>query len=150
MTLEWPEVARRFEGARNWWVATAGPDGPHSVPVWGVVLDEVLVFYGAPSTVRSRNLTGDPRVVVHLEDGESPLIVHGRAFPTGSAKDRPELVEAYRRKYQQQHDSDYLLDTDYAAEALAFELEPSKAIAWTVTGMQDWTMRRWTSVSTRP
>ena len=72
--LTWDEIARRFDAARNWWVATTGPGGPHSVPVWGVVVDGTLLFYGEEVAVRSRNLAADPRMVAHLEDGDAPLI----------------------------------------------------------------------------
>jgi hypothetical protein len=141
--LDWSTVVRRFELARNWWVHTSGPAGPHAVPIWGVVLDETLIFYGDPATVRSRNLAGDPRLVMTLEDGERPLIVHGVAHRRGRAALRRELITAYREKYRGEHDAEYLLDTDYAAQAHAYEVEPTKALAWEVTALDDWQIRRW-------
>ena len=69
--LTWDEIAGRFSAARNWWVSTSGPGGPHAVPVWGVVVDDLLFFYGEESAVRTRNLGADPRLVVHLEDGDN-------------------------------------------------------------------------------
>ena len=141
--LSWHEVTGRFAPARNWWVATTGEAGPHAVPVWGVVWREALWFYGSPHTVRTRNLLARPEVVLNLENGEDPLIVHGRAVPRGLARERVELVEAYASKYREEHDADYLLDTAYAADALAFEVTPSKALAWRVSALEDWTIRRW-------
>lgn len=142
--LTWSEIASRFREARNWWVTTAGVSGPHAVPIWGVVLDETLCFYGSPDAVRSRNLRACPRVILHLEDGEEPLIVHGRAVSGGLASENPELVELYRQKYQAEHDAHYLLNADYAADALQFDMEPTKALAWRVVAPEDWIVRRWT------
>lgn len=141
--LPWLEVVRRFAEARNWWVCTTGAGGPHSVPLWGVVLDDVLKFYGDPGTVRSRNLAADPRLVLHLEDGEAPLIVHGRAEVDGLAHRSAALVEAYRAKYRREHDHDYLLETPYAAAATAYRVIPTRAMAWEVTALDRWEVRRW-------
>jgi hypothetical protein len=147
--LEWRTVADRFEKARNWWVHTTGPAGPHAVPVWGVVLAETPTFYGDPETVRSRNLASDPRLVVTLEDGERPLIVHGIAHRTGRASERPDMVKAYQEKYRWEHDADYLLDTDYAAKAQTYEVEPVKALAWEVTALDRWEISRWRAKAQR-
>lgn len=141
--LTWHEVADRFAAARNWWVTTAGDAGPHAVPVWGVVADGVLCFYGQASAVRSRNLAADPRLVLHLEDGESPLIVHGTAAVTGVVEDRPELAALYRAKYVGPHDGEYLPDADGMDGTEVFEVSPTKALNWTVTASDDWVTRRW-------
>lgn len=141
--LSWGEVTERFGAARNWWVSTAGTGGPHAVPVWGVVVDDVLSFYGSPAAVRSKNMEADQRVVLHLEDAEDPLILQGRAIPTGLAKGRPDLIDAYRRKYQGKHDKDYLLSSDYASDAISFEVHVTKALAWTVDSAANWRTRRW-------
>ncbi len=141
--LDWDEAARRFHEERNWWVHTTGRDGPHAVPVWGVALSGVLTFYGHPDAVRSRNLTADPRLVVTLEDAERPLIVHGTARRAGAAADHPGLGEAYRAKYRRVHDAEYLPDAESAAEALAWQVVPLKALAWEVTSIAAWETRRW-------
>ncbi len=141
--LAWDEVARRFERERSWWVHTTGLDGPHAVPVWGVVLDGVLTFYGDPRAVRSRNLAADPRLVVTLEDAEHPVIVRGTARPAGAAAARPGMAEAYRAKYGGEHDAEYLPDAAYAAEALAYVVQPTRAMTWEVTSISAWRVRRW-------
>jgi len=41
--LPWSFALERLEKARNYWVATTRPDGrPHTVPVWGVLVDGVV------------------------------------------------------------------------------------------------------------
>jgi hypothetical protein len=142
--LSWQEVADAFDGARNWWVATSGPDGPHSVPVWGVAVDGVLTFYGQESAVRSRNLASDPRVVLHLEDGETPIIVHGTAAPTGLLEDRADLESRYSAKYTWPTDAEYLPGAEGMEGTLVYEVSPTKAMTWTVTASDQWENRRWT------
>ena len=76
--LTWDFVTTRMEKARNYWLATTGPDGhPHAVPVWGIWLDGTLHFGGGPATRWQRNLRRDPRVTVHLESGDEVVILQG-------------------------------------------------------------------------
>lgn len=142
-SLQWDEVLERFDAAANWWVATAGPAGPHAVPVWGVVVDGTLCFYGEPSTVRSRNLARDPRLVLHLESGSSVLVLHGEARVRGGAGEDPAVVAAYAAKYTDPADAEYLPDAPGMAGSLLFVVEPTQALAWELTSSADWENRRW-------
>ena len=140
--LTWDEIAQRFDAARNWWVATTGAGGPHAVPVWGVVVDGVLLFYGEESAVRSRNLAADPRMVVHLEDGDSPLILRGRATAAGRAADHAGAVLAYAAKYREERPTcSTCPDRPDMAEVL-LTVEPLRAITWDLDAFDD-LERRW-------
>jgi len=69
--LSWAEVAARRAVARNYWLCTTLPSGaPHAAPVWGVVAGGTLYLYSERRTVKARNISADPRVVVHLESGD--------------------------------------------------------------------------------
>jgi hypothetical protein len=141
--LHWDEVASRFGDAQNWWVATTGPGGPHAVPVWGVVVDGVLSFYGEPSAVRSRNLAADPRLVLHLESGSDVLMVRGTTTAGGPASADAGVVAAYRAKYTHPTDLAYLPDAPGMEGAQLFTVVPSRAIAWLLDNATDWDNRRW-------
>jgi hypothetical protein len=143
--LEWDEVAERFGTAQNWWVATSGPGGPHSVPVWGVVVDGVLHFYGEPSAVRSRNLAADPRLVLHLESGSSVLIVHGRVAIGPAAGQVRAVSAAYREKYVDPTDLEFLPDAPGMEHALLFTVAPERAIGWVLGGPDSLENRRWSA-----
>jgi hypothetical protein len=53
--LHWSWAAERLTAARNYWVATAWPDGrPHVMPVWGMWDDSTLWF------TSSGDFTGSP------------------------------------------------------------------------------------------
>ena len=77
-TLPWTHVTDQLTSARNYWVATAGPDGrPHAVPVWGIWIEGVLCFGGGDKTRWVRNLATNPRVSVDLESGDNVVILEG-------------------------------------------------------------------------
>ncbi|MBI1379324.1 MAG: pyridoxamine 5'-phosphate oxidase [Frankiales bacterium] len=141
--LGWDEVAARFAAAANWWVATSGPAGPHAVPVWGVVVDDVLHFYGDPNAVRSQNLAADPRVALHLESGSDVLLVHGEAVALGPAGGVDAVNAAYAAKYAAPDDAQYLPDAPLNDASLLYGVRPERALAWSLGGEDSMRMRRW-------
>jgi len=101
-------VRARLATERVAWLTTLRPDGaPHVTPVWFVALGAEAgttrtgatwwVVTGA-TTVKARNLRGDPRVALALPDGDRPVVAEGRAalhdhdFPG-------EVVRAFAGKY---------------------------------------------------
>jgi hypothetical protein len=142
--LAWVEIEQRFGAARNWWVATSSAAGPHAVPIWGVAVDGVLTFYGEDTAARSRNLLADPRAVLHLEDGDDPLILHARVTRAGVVDGREDLFAAYRAKYDDPTDAEFLPHQPSYAGTAVWVVEPVKAIAWAYVASEEWTTRRWT------
>jgi hypothetical protein len=95
--LEWRWAAERLDAARNYWIVTSSVDGgPHAAPVWGLWIDDAVVFSTSPESRKGRNLAHDPRVVVHLESGDEVVIVEGEVETIGS-DDR--IADAYGAKY---------------------------------------------------
>jgi PPOX class probable F420-dependent enzyme len=130
--LTWAEVARRLAPSRSYWLATTSADGaPHSVPVWGVVLDEVLYFYSVRSTVKARNIARDPRAVVHLESGDDVLIVRGTIEDVGAPSDVPQVVAAFAQKYTAAQDARYLPSADPTFDVI-YAFRPQSARAWSI------------------
>ena len=99
--LEWEDVRARLLDAHHYWLATVRPDGrAHVVPLDGIWLDDRWFFGGSAETVKHRNLSADPRAVLHLEDAQHAVIVEGvceLAFPEGQLAGR--LSELSRAKY---------------------------------------------------
>lgn len=120
--LDWGFAVERLQAARNYWVVTTRPDGsPHAMPVWGLWLDDAVVFGTAPTSRKGRNLARDPRVVVHLESGDEVVVVEGEAEP---ARPDERVVDAYEAKYDfrpelREDDSDGW-----------FRVRPRRAYAW--------------------
>ena len=140
--LQWAEVAARLAGPRNYWLGTTSPSGaPHAAPVWGVVLGQTLYLYSERSTVKARNLTVDPRVVVHLESAEDVLIVRGAAEDLGTPADVPSVVAALSAKYTRPEDRPYLPDADPSFDVV-YAVRPRSAMAWRLDDYEG-SQRRW-------
>jgi hypothetical protein len=121
--LPWSFVTERLEAARNYWVASTRPDGrPHTVAVWGVVVDGALYHGGGSDTVKARNVSRDPRVSIHLESADEVVIIEGVLDKLTEDNADPELLRrvdaAYEAKYGMPHGTP------------VWRLDPIKAFAW--------------------
>ena len=124
--LDWTVVEQRLIDSLHYWLATVRSDGsPHVVPIDGLWFDGGCYFGGDRATVHIRNLRHDGRAMLHLEDGESAVIVEGTAeWTTPSKADAQQLVKASKAKYGY---------SNSAAGYLAgvWRLQPVKVLAWT-------------------
>ena len=94
--LPWSWAVERIERARNYWVATASPEGvAHLAAVWGVWLGGALYFSTGGESVKARNLAASARCVVTPENADEAVIVHGVAERVGD----PAAVDYVRRSY---------------------------------------------------
>jgi PPOX class probable F420-dependent enzyme len=68
-----PDDVRALFGARNYaHLATAGPKGPTSVPVWVDVDGDRLVFFTQRGSRKAANIGRDPRVALSVVDRDDP------------------------------------------------------------------------------
>ena len=115
--LPWSWAAERLEASRNYWIVTAAADGrPHAAPVWGLWLDDALLFGTSPDSRKGRNLARDPRVVIHLESGDEVVILEGEV---DRARVDDRTADAYEAKYGYRLPGEELL-----------RLRPRIAFAW--------------------
>lgn len=134
--LPWSQAAEQLAEARNYWLATARPDGrPHVAPLWGAWVDDAFYFQGAPTSRWARNLSANPSASLHLESGVNVVIVDGvvdhRLVTETDLAAR--LIDAWRVKYGR-------MEPAPATEGL-FRLQPRVARGWS-EGLQ--TAARWT------
>lgn len=134
-TLPWAWAEARLADARNYWVATAGPDAvPHVAPVWGVWVHGAVWFGTDPDSAKGRNLVRDGRVVVHLESGDEAVILHGRAefvAPVGlDGALRDALDEAYAAKYVDGETGEPLRLTDGPEGSVICRVAPRRVLGW--------------------
>ena len=88
----------RLRAALTYWLATTRPDGrPHSMPVWGVWVDDALWF--GTGGQKARNLAHQPYAVAHVESGEDVAIVEGPVERLPFAEAPAAVVAAYGAKY---------------------------------------------------
>ena len=119
--LPWTWVEERLAASRNYWIVTARSDGsPHAAPVWGLWIDEAVLFSTSPSSRKGRNLARDPRVVVHLESGDEVVIVEGEVqrVPLDESG-----ADAYEAKYDHRPDPT-------RPDGIWFAVRPRVVYAW--------------------
>ena len=100
--LPWSWAAERLEGYRNYWVTTVSPDGaPHSMPVWGVWLDDRPGFYFscAPTAHKARNLETNKQVVVGGDSTVEVISLEGRADVVTDDGELMAMIDAWIAKY---------------------------------------------------
>lgn len=124
--LTWGDAVQRLEVARNYWLATARPDGrPHVVAIWGMWVDDAFYCGGAPETRWLRNVAANPAVALHLESGDQVVIVEGEmALYTPDSDLAARLNQASLAKYG------VASDPNDASEA-TWRLQPRTVLAWT-------------------
>lgn len=125
--LAWSHVTERMEQAMHYWVCTVTPDGrPHATPVDGLWLDDRFYFGGSPKTKWSRNLTANPAVSIHLENGAEAVILRGDALPCRADKElAARLAKASQAKYGFAPPPGA-----YESGEGAFVLRPHTVLAW--------------------
>lgn len=139
--VDWSWAVKQLEQARNYWFCTTRPDGrPHAMPAWAVWLDDGLYFDGSPETRRGRNLAANPAISVHLESGDSVVILEGEGLPAGRPSPAlgQRLAAAYEAKYGASHD--YHPAPDTWDEGGLWVLRPRVAFGWTAFPT---TLTRW-------
>jgi nitroimidazol reductase NimA-like FMN-containing flavoprotein (pyridoxamine 5'-phosphate oxidase superfamily) len=149
--LDWSHVTTRMTETRNYWIATTRPNGkPHVAPTWAVWHANCLYFDGSPETRRMRNLAANPRVAVHLEDGDQAVIVEGvvTTVEQPSRELGEQLAPLYAAKYAA---LGYAPEPDSWNDGGLYVVEPDLALAWTEFGvdMTRWRIRRAADASPR-
>jgi hypothetical protein len=98
--LPWSWAAERLAAAHNYWISSVCPDGrPHAMPVWGVWLEDALLFSTGARSRKARNLAADPRCVVTTERADEAVIVEGVAEIFADAGRIEAFLAAYNAKY---------------------------------------------------
>jgi PPOX class probable F420-dependent enzyme len=120
----WQDVTQQLARARNYWVATARPDGrPHVMPVWGIWLDGAFWFSTSRRSRKGRNLAAEPHLAVHLESGDDVVILEGEAEEVTEEEQLVRFADTYETKYGFRPDTQ-------VANTVTYRLRPRVAFAW--------------------
>jgi len=123
--VAWSHANEKLRNEKVYWVSTASSAGkPSATPVWGIWKLNAFYFESDPGSLKARNINGNPRVVVHVQDGLDTVIVRGTAARERDPNELGRLRRDYGRKY------DYLPDFSDAAHHVAFKVTPKVAHAW--------------------
>jgi pyridoxine/pyridoxamine 5'-phosphate oxidase len=119
--LPWSWATKRLEHSHSYWICTTRADGrPHAMPVWGVYVDNAVVFSTDPSSLKARNMKRSPMITVHLESGDEVVILEGRVE---KIKLRRSIDDAYNAKYKMRLSS-------FPGPVGIYELKPKVVMAW--------------------
>jgi len=122
--MDWHRASQQMAAARNYWLNTTRPDGrPHAAPIWGVWLDETLLFGLGVNSRKARNLAKNRAVSLHLESGDDVLILEGVVEPVSAPAVLARYVDAYGAKYDFRPDP-------ADPETVTYALRIETAFAW--------------------
>lgn len=85
-------------------------------------MDGTLWFGTGDQSISGRNLPRDPRVSIHLESGDDPVILEGAVETFGLAETPPAMMEHYSTKYN--------MSADEVGEGIWCRLAPQVALTW--------------------
>ena len=135
--LPWEWARTRLVAARNYWIATAGPRGPHLRPYWGVWRAEGLWFSTANRAVV--NAERDPLVSAHPEltgPAEEVLVVEGELARVRTFDLLSSVLTEYNGKYggDAEPTEQGMRDSSGAAGAVLL-VRPSVVLGWSVDAL---------------
>ncbi|HLD94950.1 MAG TPA: pyridoxamine 5'-phosphate oxidase family protein [Anaerolineales bacterium] len=131
--LPWSLVEERMVASRNYWIASAQPNGrPHAAPVWGLWHDGKFYFSTGEASRKGRNLEASPAVSVHLESGDEVVILEGEATAVSNSELLESLDKAYIKKYGMAMQGPGIILTLGLQKALAWREKdfPESATRW--------------------
>jgi pyridoxamine 5'-phosphate oxidase-like protein len=135
--LPWATVEEWLVAARSYWLCTTRPNGrPHAKPVWGVWLDEMLLFSTSPDSVTARNMAAGSPLVVHLESGDRVAIFEGEPEPVRDSALLERFAVLYESKYNWRMD---VSDPDTPV----LSLRPDSVLSWDAHDSLAETATRW-------
>ena len=99
-SLPWDWAPERLTNSHNYLITTVRPDGrPHTMVVWGIWLDNAYYFSTGVTTLKARNLTGNPNCVVCNENVAEAVIVEGSARQLAVDEIPKAAFDLYKEKY---------------------------------------------------
>ncbi len=100
--LPWSWAVERLAKARNYFLATARPDGrPHVAVIWGVWLDDRFYFLTFARSRKAQNLAKNPRCVLCPEHADEAIIVEGVVERRTDPNAVTRFSTAYEAKYNE-------------------------------------------------
>jgi hypothetical protein len=128
--LPWTWARERLERALIYRLATAAADAtPHLVPIWGAWVGDRWYVEGGP-TRWQRNLRANPKLAIHVEDGDEVVIVEGEARELVAPPEplSGQILGGYAKYRAKGYDA----TADHWREGGLWELRPVRAFAWSV------------------
>lgn len=107
--LPWQWAEEKLAASHDYWVVSVWPDGrPHAMPVWGVWDDGSLLFSSGGRSRKVRNLRGDHRCVVAIQDTTDPVVLEGTATFETDGPVLQRTIDMMNAKYSTTYDVAFL------------------------------------------
>ena len=135
--LPWTWARQRLEKTRTYFLSTMSTDGsPHCMPVWGIWLDDALLFSTGRESRKARNLAANPNCVVAVDHSKGQVVLEGVAtLANNDARLWKRFARAYGVKYKFWDMSAYKAEPFYGVHPRkVFGLKPGltkSATRWT-------------------
>ena len=98
--LPWKWAEDRLKKSRQYWIATARPDGrPHVMVVWALWMDGSLYFSTGVQSVKARNLAANPHCTMCNERADEAVILEGIVETESDVETIREFIRLYEKKY---------------------------------------------------
>ena len=123
--ITWAHASKKLRKEQVYWVCTVRQSSqPHAAPVAGVWRNNSFYFETEPDSVKGRNLSHNPSIVVHVQNGNDTVIIEGSATRETHAVELRRLKADYVRKYE------YEPDWSEGSGNIVFKVSPRIAHAW--------------------
>jgi nitroimidazol reductase NimA-like FMN-containing flavoprotein (pyridoxamine 5'-phosphate oxidase superfamily) len=130
--LPWSHAEERLARARNYWICTSRPDGrAHSIPVWGMWVEDAFYFGTARSSRKARNLVHNPAISVHLESGDDVVIIEGSAEEARGIIEKKERDQDLFAKLDAASRNKYKMPLMVVPDSVIYRVQPRIVLAWT-------------------
>lgn len=98
--LPWSWAEERLTPTKTYMLGTVTPDGtPHVAPIWGLWIDNALVFSTGENTRKARNLAANGRCTVSIERDDEAVTIEAVARVLEDASLKARVLIAYQAKY---------------------------------------------------
>lgn len=130
-----------LEGSRTGQLATTRADGsPHVTPIWFILDGDDLLFTTMKTSLKGRNLTRDPRLMISVDSEEYPyafVLIEGTAeLEHLSPKELLPWTTEIARRYVPEGQAEAFGRRNAVEEEALVRVKVSKLIAR--TGVADW------------
>ena len=99
--LPWRWAEDRLKKSRQYWIATARPDGrPHVMIVWALWMNGAIYFSTGKETRKAQNLAKDPHCTMCTENAAEAVILEGVVETERNVERIREFIGLYEKKYK--------------------------------------------------
>ena len=99
--LPWKWADDRLKKSRQYWIATARPDGrPHVMVIWALWMDGALYFSTGSKSRKAQNLAKNPHCTMCTQNSAEAVIIEGKVDAEKDVNRIRDFLKLYEKKYK--------------------------------------------------